>query len=142
MIKEAYVSFGLAKKLKEKGFSEECRTYYMAGGKFTHLGKFKFSTPNIVVDGEPCYLAPTLQMSMAWLREKHLLHVYAEYKCFCDGMKQKPKPYYHWVPFIKPLPHCKYQSAQNKVYFELDIYCDTYEEACETAIEYALDKIL
>ena len=79
---------------------------------------------------------------MRWLRDEHLLHIYAEYKCFCDGMKRNPKPYFYWVPFIKPLPHCKYQTPLNKVYFELDDFCDTYEKACEKAIEYAVDNLI
>jgi len=79
---------------------------------------------------------------VSWLREERLLHIHAEYKCFCDGIKRNPKPYYHWVPFIKPLPHCKYQILTSYLNNGLDEHCDTYEEACEKAIEYALDKIL
>lgn len=47
MITEDYVSFEVAKLLKEKGFDEECQKYY---------GDYKY----------PC---PTLQMATKWLRE-------------------------------------------------------------------------
>ena len=53
MITEDYVSFEIAKLLKEKGFDEECQEYY---------GDYKY----------PC---PTLQMAMKWLREVHKLFI-------------------------------------------------------------------
>lgn len=48
MITEDYVSFEIAKLLKEKGFDEECQQYY---------GDYEY----------PC---PTLQMAMKWLRKE------------------------------------------------------------------------
>ena len=75
-----------------------------------------------------------------WLREEHQLHVYAEYKAF---FQERPKNlYYHWIPFIKPLPHSKYQTPLNKVFYELDDLCDTYEKACKKAVEYAISNLI
>ena len=140
MIKEAYVSFWLAQKLKDKGFGGGCRSYFRFKQDFNEWRKCAVTiTTKDIEDDE--LLRPTLQMAMAWLREEHFLHVYAEYKCFC-GSKKNDKPYYHWVPFIKPLPYCKYQIEQTLENYGLDEYCDTYEEACEKAIEYALDNLL
>ena len=53
-ITEDYVSFEVAKLLKEKGFDEECQQYY---------GDYKY----------PC---PTLQMAMKWLRKTHNIVMY------------------------------------------------------------------
>ena len=56
MITEDYVSFEIAKLLKEKGFDEECQQYY---------GDYEY----------PC---PTLQMAMKWLRNVHNIHFVVE----------------------------------------------------------------
>lgn len=53
MITEDYVSFEIAKLLKEKGFDSECQQYY---------GDYEY----------PC---PTLQMAMKWLREIHRIDI-------------------------------------------------------------------
>ena len=78
MITEAYVSFEIAKLLKEKGFNEDCEHYY------TPEGEFKRWCPNGLVshiNNEGCEtwwwkcIAPTQQMAMRWLREVHNLNV-------------------------------------------------------------------
>lgn len=90
-------------------------------------------------DGEVWYCY--LQMAMAWLREKHLIHVYAEHKAF---FQEKPKKlYYHWIPFVKTLPHYPI----NKSGFPngticIDEFCDNYEEAVEAACLYALKNLI
>ena len=77
MIQEDYVSFEVAKLLKEKGFDEECQKYY---------GDYKY----------PC---PTLQMAMKWLRKVHEIFIrpntsflypiryYYEIFCYGDNLK-------------------------------------------------------
>ena len=65
MIKEAFVSCDIAKRLKEKGFNEECFGYYNSDGQIdTSLGKWRnddFIMSHVA--------APTQQMAMRWLRE-------------------------------------------------------------------------
>ena len=64
MIKEDHVSFEIAKLLKERGFDEICRAAYTNDGKFiTHHNYY-----SQYKDG--C-IAPTLQMTMKWLRKEY-----------------------------------------------------------------------
>lgn len=78
-MKEDYVSFEVAKLLKEKGFDERCIMFY-------HNNELT-STVNLesVKENASCvfnswlyegdYTAPTLQMTMKWLRKVHNLHI-------------------------------------------------------------------
>jgi hypothetical protein len=59
MIKEQLVSFEVAQLLKAKGFNVIVTDSYRANGQLR--GEFKFCN----------YPAPTQQMAMRWLREKH-----------------------------------------------------------------------
>jgi hypothetical protein len=66
MITEDYVSFEVAKLLKEKGFGEPCFYYY----------KDKVLMFSPILKGRnlyqtDTYSAPTLQMVMKWLRIEH-----------------------------------------------------------------------
>lgn len=66
MIKEAYISFEVAKLLKEKGFNEPCFYYYKDGVLMFNpflKGRNLYQTDT--------YSAPTHQMAMAWLRIEH-----------------------------------------------------------------------
>lgn len=78
-ITEDYVSFEIAKLLKEKGFNGLCNAYYdcfttdnfHSGYEPTDFNSIDTKIRNIVA-------APTFQMAMKWLREKHLLHISIE----------------------------------------------------------------
>ena len=73
MIQEAYVSFEIAKHLKEKGFDWECIGYYVDDEpndvKYSLLGETNSTWES------RCCSAPTLQMAMKWLREVYKLHI-------------------------------------------------------------------
>lgn len=74
MIKEQYVSFEVAKLLKEKGFKEETHGNYYLGGKFD--GEFEESSKvNWNKFFKTPIAAPTQQMVMRWLREVHNIHI-------------------------------------------------------------------
>ena len=140
MIQEAYVSFEVAKLLKKRGFNVPCNSWYMPYSDGT-VKKFMLSEPVNYnhYDGFPWTVSrPTHQMACAWLREVHLIHIYAEYKAF---FQEKPKKvYYHWMPFVKTLPHCSTYNSGFPNY--LDIYCDSHEEAIEAALKYTLENLL
>lgn len=69
MIKEAYVSYEIAKLLKGKGFAELLvNNYYTTKGE-----RVSYLIP------EEQYLCPTLQMACKWLREVHNKHIYTLY---------------------------------------------------------------
>lgn len=70
MITEDYVSFEIAKLLKEKGFdSEDCFAFYNKNGEIGFLQTFGDITD--YYDLENPVIAPTHQMAMKWLREVH-----------------------------------------------------------------------
>lgn len=122
MIKEDYVSFEVAKLLKERGFDEPCRTYYQ-DKKFvddvcTQYYQWNSKSPFGHIS------APTLQVTMKWLREKGV---------------------YMSIDTVI--------SSSGNIYFNIDTYSedsgwnhpvdfyDSYEEAVEAALLYALNLI-
>ena len=127
MVIEDYVSFETAKLLKEKGFDEATIGYYPIIGKAKetfHKGAAYrwnyFSDRGIA--------APTLQMAMKWLRKEHNLYIdpYPEDNCtWCLII---------WELYPEHVKDCggKYD----------DCSYSTYEEACEAAIKYCLEKLI
>ena len=127
MIAEDYVSFEIAKLLKERGFDEPCNNRYYE----THCGFDLGSDPGYTNShwedwykdtGVRNYSAPTLQMAMKWLREKHHIFIrviqsHIEY-CTCEI-------YYNIVR-----------------YYDFRESFNSYEEACETAIKYCLKNLI
>ena len=72
MVTEDYVSYEVAKLLKEKGFNETSNTI----GTYNNKGEFYLYWHEKGYDHNRLstwYSAPTLQMAMKWLREKHIL---------------------------------------------------------------------
>ena len=70
MITEDYVSFEIAKLLKEKGFNEPCLKQYYNNGELSNVSiEAKYNT----IDNQVS--APTLQMVMKWLRKVHNIHI-------------------------------------------------------------------
>lgn len=146
MITEDYVSFETAKLLKEKGFDGPCykvwdshddsqtlveASWFVEGETVVNRElvdaaakqyAYEYSLNNNV-EG---YLAPTLQMAMKWLREKQIFITIG----FCDY------PTLHkseWIPEV-----CTHDS----IFDEPSIAYSTYEEACEEAIKYCLEKLI
>lgn len=128
MIKEEYVSFEVAKLLKEKGFDESCDNSYTKDGEFvSNLLIGHTDGESIIVSNQTIfpYKAPTQQMAMRWLREEK--HICIE-----------PYSYDHrFVCGFSKLPEC------------VSIFCeqeyseyDSYEEAVEAAIKYCLENLL
>ena len=124
MITEDYVSFEVAKLLKEKGFDEYCG-YYSSDGEYwgycvyNHRGKDYIS-------------APTLQMAMKWLREVHNLVVSVEPEINTDSELDL-----FYVFKIFEIKDTLTQLIYNG--YEL---CDSYEQACEMAIKYCLEILI
>jgi hypothetical protein len=117
MIQEDYVSFEIAKLLKEKGFEEcplfrydDCGHLWVQGG-YNKTIKWHFP-------------APTLQMAMKWLREIHNLQIQiapitSRHKDWTFGIYKK------FSPLTIDLLHFP-----------------TYEQACEAAIKYCLKNLI
>jgi len=129
MITEDFVSFETAKLLKEKGFD------VWGDGSFGVATKIwkEYSPSGILNDCSMCspsrkaFPAPTLQMTMKWLREVHNLEIYPYHNY--DNSKW-------WVEIIKyPNSVSEYESGKDEEF-------DTYEEACEAAIKYCLENLI
>ena len=126
MAQEDYVSFELAKLLKEKGFDWECRAFYVKSkecGIELFYSKEPYNYNNNVY---PCTSAPTLQMARKWLRETFEIH------CQIDC----PIASSNWVYGIRDLNQDEWITLRNMGDYE------TYEEACENAIKYCLENLI
>ena len=126
MITEDYVSFEIAKLLKEKGFDEGCRAHYGTAGSFSYE-KYEVEASGCEIHN--AILAPTLQMAMKWLRKKYNLEIYP----YHDMFQENNKWWYGIEKFTKGCSNCQYE--------EEPIY-STYEEAAEAAIKYCLENLI
>ena len=127
MVEELYVSFETAKLLKEKGFDESCRYYYVNNGnlmfteEYLHNSEIKYGTyPSCVCT------APTQQMAMCWLREVHNISI--------ELWTYKGK----WCVNLARI------SDGVDIYveeFDTNEY-STYEEAAEAGIKYCLENLI
>ena len=125
-MKEDYVSFEIAKMLKEKGFDEDTICVYI--GRYLLIkGEGTISNATDM----PIIPAPTQQMAMAWLREKRIIITidYDEYE-----ISDNKKVGYGWniQKIEKPTE-----------YFKISIHVfDNYEETVENAIKYCLTNLI
>lgn len=125
-ITEDYVSFEVAKLLKEKGFNEPCYTCYLSK-EFSHYDYL--STNFELVDN--AYSAPTLQMTMKWLRKVHNLSV-EPYRTACG--------YLYTISTI-PYGSCKCNPKEGGDDEDSGQWT-TYEGACKNAIKYCLENLI
>ena len=126
MIKEAYCSYELSKLLKEKGFDESINTWYNMDDNSPEFveGYIKLSDTDFVANDEDSYSAPTHQMAMAWLREKHNMHVDIDPS---EG---------DWYPCVIEL-----ETWSSLTSGKMPI-CNSYEKAVEVGLKYALENLI
>lgn len=140
-ITETYVSFEIAKLLKEKGFNEKCHSAwlynprennseyfveYLAKGIENNTELEQFNEP----DTDWAYSAPTLQMAMKWLREVHKIDI-----CVCRELDDCGGCYDGYIAVV----------YSNEVYMVTirDVVKDlSYEEVAELAIKYCLTNLI
>ena len=116
---EDFVSFEIAKKLKEKGFNWFCSHYYRTKSK----DLFMVFPCEDWSDTEERINAPTISQVLKWLREKKTISV-----------EPCATPYNCWYYMIK----CK---GEIKVTYTGNKY-KTYEAAAIAGIEYARDNLI
>lgn len=136
MIKEAYCSFEVAKLLKDKGFDEKCVAYYpqhITPIKLTFGGRVNYNAPN-KFKMLPPISAPTHQMAMAWLREKHHIHI----DVIIQGNGSCIEYVYAIRDFSIIFPTRNYDSIDIKFKGRTD----TYEEAVEASLKYSLENLI
>lgn len=119
MITEDYVSFEIAKILKEKGFNWNTDKQFnldkiVSDYNITDRSRY----PERYLD------APTLQMAMKWLRETFEIHC----QIVCPIAPS-------WMYAIRNLNQDKWVTSYIGDY-------ETYEKACEAAIGYCLENLI
>lgn len=139
-IKEDYVSFEIAKLLKEKGFDEGCSFVVNAISK--GVMPVSWPTTNSDIEDEKASLIalPTLQMAMKWLREVHKLVITVS----IGNENNKGNTDYsnpdRWFYFFD-ITNEKGVVIDTE-YDPLSNEFPTYEEACEAAIKYCLEHLI
>ena len=133
-IQEDYVSFETAKLLKEKGFNESLTRAYIdiknhPVRTLSDFNPINNSDLDITFPSEDVnlYSMPTLQMAMKWLREVHNIFIGIT-SCTYPTKKKVT-----WTPEI---------STFDSVFPDSAIEYGKYEDACEAAIKYCLEKLV
>ena len=129
MITEDYVSFEVAKLLKEKGFDEGCHSFYDYTQRLQFIETVIYDSELSEEDDE-C-VAPTLQMAMKWLRKEHKLHIQIWI------LEEKG----YWFDIEKIL-NAQYKHKSLYSTGLEDIYFETNEQAAEAAIKYCLENLI
>ena len=134
MITEDYVSFEIARLLKEKGFDGECRAFWK-----DWKGEIRLCSCNRADMFDYCHnsmleryndaketniATPTLQMAMKWLREVY--NLYIEMKI--------SKNTFLWGFRVS-------LSNGSTSYSHANVFSN-YEQACEAAIKYCLENLI
>lgn len=133
MVKEDYVSFKLAKLLKEKGFNEPCRSYYIDGDYRNCASNITLKDFNT---SEEIVLRPTHQTALAWLRKKYI------FICIVPFITTSTKGnelngYEPWVTSFKALTWFNHLVMKGDT-----TYIKSYGKATEIAIKYALKNLI
>lgn len=119
MITEDYVSFETAKLLKEKGFDEPCnKCWYIETKDIEDV----YNGKNSDLASE-FISAPTLQMTMKWLREKFNVLIVID----------RGENFYAWQ---------LENNTTGKYIGEIVGECPSYEQAAEAAIKYCLENLI
>jgi hypothetical protein len=136
MITEDYVSFEVAKLLKEKGFDSEGVSevggYYIDYNRDSH--QIGLATESLMLNKdleENEYLRPTLQMAMKWLREVHRLFIFISTWAMLEDSIQ----YYFEIREIKTHD---FETLYDYTSKELN----SFEKVAEAAIKYCLENLI
>jgi hypothetical protein len=153
MSKEQYVTYETAELLKERGFDWKCNRYYlerasdnepllcpgsiMYGEDYNkRLQRDDLSVHINVSSGK--ISAPTQQMAMRWLREENGIHISADiYKDSsndADGNVVDEWTYWAWTFYWLPSGNIGDEEGYDQF--------DSYEDAVEAALEYALKNLI
>lgn len=146
MITEDYVSFEIAKLLKEKGFDEECISVYhdeelqLVSSLGIFCGDGVHGEQILTYSNWSSMLisAPTIQMAMKWLREVHNLFVEIQY---ATSLLSQPHTTIYFQIYYMSLDYTT--SGKNMLPDDyIREYYTSYEEACEAAIKYCLENLI
>jgi hypothetical protein len=124
---EHYVSFEIAKILKQKGFDEDCRARYGSAGSFSYE---KYPIESSGAEMHNAILAPTIQMTLQWLRKKYNL------MCVCLPYATTEGIFYAYKIFYLDHKQLGYFTKKEKSGF------DDPKSAYEDAIIYCLENLI
>lgn len=124
MITEDYVSFETAKLLKEKGFDWEVHRSYLVNDNC-----FAPADVNDLPYRKDAIRIPTLQMAMKWLREEKDIQI--EISIVGTDTWESPTK---WIYGFR----CQTKDIIDRRNADFS----SYEEACEAAIKYCLEKLI
>lgn len=136
MVTEDYVSFETAKLLKEKGFDDVCHAFYDKDGIFINFLQFVGNSNFKGVNEEKITFAPTLQMTVKWLRKKGF-HVFVPLEIDYDEDERGDK-WYHDATYY---PEIRRVSDGKIMYDDGALYA-TPEQAYKVAIRYCLENLI
>ncbi|MBO5886632.1 MAG: hypothetical protein J6Q60_01245 [Bacteroidaceae bacterium] len=134
-----FVSFEVAKKLKEKGFREKCfATYTPYGGifKFNEIDTDKIALCDLnIKDFGKLYNyykdsnidAPAISQVLKWFRDEKNIYCLPWFEQGVDMW---------FYAICKPTSGCEFPEFMSKSDY------DTYEEAAIAGIEYVLDNLI
>lgn len=134
MIEEAYVSFEVAKLLKEKGFDEDCRYFYDCATPNTgYLSNKRYGeyihNSKVVYDGRNLAACPTHQMAMAWLRQTHKINIVIMPAVTDDD--GDGGCLYKYIIF-----------KTTEVIHKSECLYEKYDVACDNSLKYALENLI
>jgi len=140
MITEDFVSFEIAKLLKEKGFPQNPNVYNTA---YTFSGKLSNNAKSFVHNAaefdklgiKPLSysMAPTLQMAMKWMREIHHYYIQVMLDSWACGGNTG---YYVVIQKTDSDFEMMLSDALDEVFYK------TPEDAAEAAIKYCLTNLI
>lgn len=137
---EDFVNFKLAKKLKEKGFREQCLAYYTKDSCFYYNTSYDSDVENAFksFNSRPNHIcgkridAPTISQVLKWLRDEKKLHI--EFVGNACG----------YLYIVSDIPseggtdrYCSDYSGPNA-----GGTWDKYEDCALNAIQYVLDNLI
>lgn len=129
-MEEQLISFETAKLAKEKGFNEECYSYFTNTKEIKRIINFTISNDEIDCFSSKGFnsicLAPTQSLLQKWLREVYHIDVLVFHKHRLKGTT--------WTSEVHFNDHLRYTNHD----YENDY---TYEEALEQALQEALKLI-
>ena len=142
MITEYYVSYEIAKMLKEKGFNERSIASYDPKGQLQEGYGYWNKTPIWCA-------APTYQMAMVWLREIHNIFIDVHLS-FTEDPEAYPAAYYVYILDAKSgnslLEKASYIGELNPLMdvsnHNVPIKFNSPEEAVEAALKYTLENLI
>lgn len=121
---EDFVTFEIAKKLKEKGYPQRTfGEYDMLGACYIEDGRFYEN--GCITEVTSAYTSPTISQVLKWLREEKKIHICIGYSDNINAM---------WNYEVILLEGALYQNA--------DSGYETYEQAALAGIEYVLDNLI